>query len=551
MDDPNEKENNQPKPKRQKLVSSFFQAIHTPQPSSELSYPPLITQVVIDDSEQLDSSPLASSELRTMIPPPSPPTLLPSFNNNIVNVLLTQKTQGRNNFLTNKLVEQAFTHSKVRSTVSFNPTTPEDPSNNNLFGQITSLEFDDSGILLVCGDSKGVVRLYDFDEVGSCDMKARNGGPNCSVDVSPFKILATKKSISCIKWNPQNQNEVVVSYSNYTNCQIFDMALGQSLDLAVSQTDGGNAAICFVPIPKSTSKSKSNKKQLIAGVDNKYPTQVIAGSKSGKIRSWKAPTVEKASYDVHNSCPTKLFWTTKAFPQTCEGVSCMTFLKSGLLLLGGSAGGLISWDVSKLVTKGMGGGAQPGPVQVWDMANFNLGAGFSGGMRMRCLQLEERPSPSSSSSSSSSSVKKKVSSDFVTVCLAGGSILNVNLNENKLVSSTSGKRNKGVGSFVGTGDIWCGINSVDYGMEMVNINDPGKILCEVGGKTCEKRLVVTVDEEGEEGTVWKFDKIPFVVEGHIGGEFVVVGMGLGSDSGGIMGGTKEALKLIKVNHNEK
>ena len=125
------------------------------------------------------------------------------------------------------------------------------------------------------------------------------------------------------------------------------------------------------------------------------------------------------------------------------------------------------------------------------------------------------------------------------------------MNENKLVSSTSGKRNKGVGSFVGTGDIWCGINSVDYGMEMVNINDPGKILCEVGGKTCEKRLVVTVDEEGEEGTVWKFDKIPFVVEGHIGGEFVVVGMGLGSDSGGIMGGTKEALKLIKVNHNEK
>lgn len=97
--------------------------------------------------------------------------------------------------------------------------------------EISTMQFDSEGILLAVGDTYGYIQLFDFDEVNAADVTSFSSfddSYSSSETVAVGGIIQTRKKktvspfitfrvgnfrISCIKWHPQNENLLVVSFS--------------------------------------------------------------------------------------------------------------------------------------------------------------------------------------------------------------------------------------------------------------------------------------------------------------------------------------------------
>lgn len=100
-----------------------------------------------------------------------------------------------------------------------------DASNCHRSIEVTTMQFDSEGILLAVGDTMGFVKIFDFDEVnpaaiirgGEKDIGNNNDDtqPNAQTKlIRPFiTFQAGDSRISCICWNPQNENLLVVTFS--------------------------------------------------------------------------------------------------------------------------------------------------------------------------------------------------------------------------------------------------------------------------------------------------------------------------------------------------
>ena len=103
-------------------------------------------------------------------------------------------------------------------------------TNNSIYhqGEITCMEFDKDGILLAVGDSLGYIRIFDFDEVNAASLKNRSkkvrrtnhhGNSNETQRTKEIRNVrpsiafqAKSHRISCIKWNPTNEDLLIVSF---------------------------------------------------------------------------------------------------------------------------------------------------------------------------------------------------------------------------------------------------------------------------------------------------------------------------------------------------
>ncbi len=94
--------------------------------------------------------------------------------------------------------------------------------------EISTMQFDSEGILLAVGDTYGYIQLFDFDEVNAADVTSfstfddsySSSSTSDTVrvgkkkTVSPFITFRVRNfRICCIKWHPQNENLLVVSFS--------------------------------------------------------------------------------------------------------------------------------------------------------------------------------------------------------------------------------------------------------------------------------------------------------------------------------------------------
>lgn len=101
-----------------------------------------------------------------------------------------------------------------------------DVQNNGNHSQyeVTAIEFDSEGVLLAVGNALGYVQIFDFDEVNAAAvlMSKTHCNENQTNDrskrhekkIRPYIMFrAGEYRISCIRWNPQNENMLAVSFS--------------------------------------------------------------------------------------------------------------------------------------------------------------------------------------------------------------------------------------------------------------------------------------------------------------------------------------------------
>jgi len=438
---------------------------------------------------------------------------------NLADVLLKRLTLGASKSVQTHLTNQCALYGHLSKTVEF-CCLPEDEFDRlgrgeedsgdlSIFGRTTALEFDRENVLLAGGDDKGVIRVWDFKEWSACDKRARNMDHRARVGISekvrPVVAVYTRKAVSAIKWNPRNENEVAVSFSNYTNCRVYDLLLNSYVDLEVKKSDGGNACITFLPPALTRGKKLSDGRR----VKSTWPTQVVAGSKSGKIRLWRMSSVEKCCGNLDYSLLPKLAWTVAGFPGNHrEPVTAASWV-GNLLLLGGGFGNLITWDVTKIVSKGMSGIMEPTPLQVWSLSDLH------GGLKnYRVMGFEK--------------IAKR---DFLTVSLGGG-LLNVDLGRSRVVGFNAG--NTLGASFCGGSGICAAINA-EFEVELMNVDDmvqsKKSILVSEGDYVANNNIDV------ESSSEFFYTNVPCCLAGHMQGEFCVVGM------------RERGLKIVKINRN--
>ena len=85
-------------------------------------------------------------------------------------------------------------------------------------GEITCMEFDAEGVLLAVSDSRGCIRIYDFDEVNAADMvtkqRRKSNAGGLKRKVPPFITFSTGNTvrISSLQWNPWNDDMLAVTF---------------------------------------------------------------------------------------------------------------------------------------------------------------------------------------------------------------------------------------------------------------------------------------------------------------------------------------------------
>jgi len=244
-----------------------------------------------------------------------------------------------------------------------------------------AFEFDRLGVLFATADARGTIAVYDFDELCAADIAARrvacraqtapgaiqtnnlNGRQSSSIcPILAFSIRSASR-ISCIKWDPNCQDLLVVSFATDCRIRIYDLNSGSEAEgpkhIVLSDADSlrghlrteGNLSIHHLP---PTSRKISS---------------LLAGGANGTLRLWNFPRSLSARGNKKIQMPT-LVWSISPFSSSShlsadnEGISSICYLEncngssrnlsgkgSDLVLVGGTKGSLAIIDLFKLSKK--------------------------------------------------------------------------------------------------------------------------------------------------------------------------------------------------------
>ena len=240
-----------------------------------------------------------------------------------------------------------------------------------------ALEFDRLGVLLATADTRGIITVYDFDELCAADIAARrvacraraahtisnSGNSRQATSIGPVLAFSTRSTsrISCMKWNPYCEDLLVVSFATDCRIRIYDLNSGSEAEgpnhIVLSDADSlrghlrteGNISILQLP---STGRKVSS---------------LLAGGARGTLRLWNFP--RNIARGQKKSQNTKLVWSISPFSSssqisadsegissichlgTCKGPSTSSRENGGLVLVGGTKGSLAIIDLDKLSKK--------------------------------------------------------------------------------------------------------------------------------------------------------------------------------------------------------
>jgi len=256
-----------------------------------------------------------------------------------------------------------------------------------------ALEFDRQGVLLALGDTRGMITVYDFDELCAADMAVRRavcrqqGAVAASAAASfadadadavhtnnrhcrrtpicPVLAFGTRSTarISCIKWDPNSEDLLVVSFLTDCRVNIYDLNSGSEAEspnfIVLSDADSLRGQL----------RTEGNISTHHLPPSNRKVHQLLTGGAYGTIRLWNFPTTIAPAREgdvsrrrKKNQVPT-LAWSMSPFSSSShlsadsEGVSSICHLEnssyshrnsqdngSGLILVGGSKGSLAIID---------------------------------------------------------------------------------------------------------------------------------------------------------------------------------------------------------------
>ncbi|KAE9197753.1 hypothetical protein PF004_g19739 [Phytophthora fragariae] len=174
------------------------------------------------------------------------------------------------------------------------------------------LEFDAQGVLLAAGASNGIVALYDFDDVfhrslnlgqrmqsqeSEKDQVAAEGGDVelqleeklADEILHPIHTIFTPFEVKCIRWNPVNEDEISVSFSNRNEIHVFNLRKFPSKPHKVlkSSNHPSSGYNDMVYLPATESKLPNSRPVGMAKTKPRTGgCSVIAGDVDGSIRMW-------------------------------------------------------------------------------------------------------------------------------------------------------------------------------------------------------------------------------------------------------------------------
>jgi len=124
-------------------------------------------------------------------------------------------------------------------------------------GTISAMDFDKDGVLLAIGDNDGVIRIFDWDMVEAADIRARRqlARGETWLESQPIKSVRSFRipntSIGIIKWNPFNQDVLVVGDLYSGAYRFFDLGFEGALPVRSLRTrsksmKGGSMSLTFM-----------------------------------------------------------------------------------------------------------------------------------------------------------------------------------------------------------------------------------------------------------------------------------------------------------------
>eukprot|EP00559_Dactyliosolen_fragilissimus_P007138 CAMPEP_0184860318 /NCGR_PEP_ID=MMETSP0580-20130426/5227_1 /TAXON_ID=1118495 /ORGANISM="Dactyliosolen fragilissimus" /LENGTH=944 /DNA_ID=CAMNT_0027357383 /DNA_START=57 /DNA_END=2891 /DNA_ORIENTATION=- len=250
--------------------------------------------------------------------------------------------------------------------------------------EITCLEFDSQGVLMATSDSLGNIRIFDFDEINAIDMKKRNLSnihtlpkqkqkqkqkqtlPQYIQPIVVFKVKCTSTRttprISCLKWNPMNEDQLVVSFFNLPEIHLYDVASSNKhLPIRLrcqkrkrsNTIDPGNKTLAFLP--------STNQDHIL----------LLSGGMQGTLSLWKlkSPSNDTTTLQVQ----AKLVWTTNPWlsgssPERIDQIIHLPSSKSyGLVLVAGNKASISIIDTCSHVRKAFSTDITPHMAGIWNL----------------------------------------------------------------------------------------------------------------------------------------------------------------------------------------
>lgn len=259
--------------------------------------------------------------------------------------------------------------------------------------KITCIEFDKEGVLLAVSDNKGIIRIFDFDEVNAKDLALKNkqnqirslkmseqksrasevaadynlleqkdeGDKNTHVrDIYPIITHSTSFNISCVKWNPSNEDQLAVSFLGNPEVHIYDIESMQPLRLRMKRELGG---------------VDGNKSLLFNSSKSVTACQLLSGSIHGTLKLWEVPNqVAKVKQKSRSG---KLIWSVVPWKskRQFEGISEIKQLlpntgdlNNGLILVAGDLGSIALIDINKCTHKAFSAEITPQVLRIWQLS---------------------------------------------------------------------------------------------------------------------------------------------------------------------------------------
>ena len=154
-------------------------------------------------------------------------------------------------------------------------------------GSVTSMKFDNDGVLCAVGASNGAIRIYDFDEVNfklQKDLNFNNDVNSESGHLAPpqsfvhpiLHFSASGRDISDLIWLPPyfsggidcDEAELCVAFTYHCAIHIYDLntLMRTHCLMPVEGRNGGN--VCVACLNSNNAKKRGNCRQILSGGSN-------------------------------------------------------------------------------------------------------------------------------------------------------------------------------------------------------------------------------------------------------------------------------------------
>jgi len=255
---------------------------------------------------------------------------------------------------------------------------------------VTCMEFDHQGILLAVADSRGTIRIFDFDEVNIEYVMARK---RCndktvlvnSIDVSSIEIanygksrrsFVQKKSISpfisissrearasCIKWDPHNEDQLAVSFFNDADVRLYDLS-----------SSSANGPFFIRLFRKRMEQGLGHKTiHFFMGHGCLKKTSLLTGGTNGILTHWEVPNEAPLKRRGQFICSLNV-WKTQSSMQgiseICELSSAAKKEDSGLIFVAGDMGTIAVLDINKCSRKAFSACSEPQVLMLFHLTTF-------------------------------------------------------------------------------------------------------------------------------------------------------------------------------------